>query len=166
MVANSTTCTKRAKRFSRVENVEWVDRYMKESRKVYGCLARDGNAAVWCASIGGEYYCGNLPWQSCRTLVIPSTGSTGRGKDLWWSVVPPPPWPHAPPYAETHFFDITLTVRTGTLLASWLPDENRRGEAGRIGGFYAKAEHRRFRFLYNLGRKMAFRIPCHHVRLA
>ena len=30
-------------------------------------------------------------------------------------------------------FDIILIVRTGTLLASWLPDENRRGEAGRIG---------------------------------
>jgi hypothetical protein len=111
---------------------------MEESRKVYGWLVCDGNAAVWCASIGGEYDCGNLLWQSCRTLVIPSTGSPRRGKDLWGSVVPPPPWPHAPPYAETHFFDITLTVRTGTLLASWLPDENRRGEAGRTVIFMLK----------------------------
>jgi len=47
---------------------------MEESRKVYGWLVRDRNAAVRCSSIwtgtrGGENYCGNLLWQSSLTLL-------------------------------------------------------------------------------------------------
>ena len=49
---------------------------MEESRKIYGWLARDRNAAVGCSSIwtgtrGGENYCGNLLWQSSLTLLPP-----------------------------------------------------------------------------------------------
>ena len=45
---------------------------MEESRKVYGWLVRGGNAAVGCSSMWadtmrGEYYCGNLLWQSSLT---------------------------------------------------------------------------------------------------
>ena len=45
------------------------------NRKVYGWLVRDGNAAVGCSSMGadsmgGECCCGNLLWQSYRTLIF------------------------------------------------------------------------------------------------
>ena len=48
---------------------------MEESRKVYGWLVRDGNAAVGCSYmwtdiLRGEYYCGNLLWQSSLTLLF------------------------------------------------------------------------------------------------
>ena len=47
---------------------------MEESRKDYGWLVRGGNAAVGCSSmwtgiLRGEYYCGNLLWQSSLTLL-------------------------------------------------------------------------------------------------
>ena len=49
---------------------------MEESRKVYGWLVRGGNAEVECSSMWadtmrGEYYCGNLLWQSSLTLLFP-----------------------------------------------------------------------------------------------
>ena len=40
-------------------------------------MLRGGNAAVvgcssmWTGIMGGECYCGNLLWQSCRTLCVP-----------------------------------------------------------------------------------------------
>ena len=48
---------------------------MKESRKVYGWLARDRNAAVECSSVsaggmGGENHCCNLLWQSSLPLLF------------------------------------------------------------------------------------------------
>ena len=50
---------------------------MEESRKVYGWLVRGGNAEVVCSSMWaytmrGEYYCGNLLWQSSLTLLFTS----------------------------------------------------------------------------------------------
>ena len=49
---------------------------LEESRKVYGWLVRDENAAAGCSSMGadargGEYYCDNLQWQSCQTIYFP-----------------------------------------------------------------------------------------------
>ena len=49
------------------------------NRKVCGWLVRDGNAAVggsfmWARTMGGECYCGNLLWQSCRTIFSLMTG--------------------------------------------------------------------------------------------
>ena len=60
---------------------------MEESRKVYGWLVRDRNAAVesssmWAGARGGENYCGNLLWQSGLTLLSPNTevkGSIAEG---------------------------------------------------------------------------------------
>ena len=51
---------------------------MKESRKGYDLLVRDGNATVrcsptWTGSMGRETHCGNLLWQSCRTIYSPVT---------------------------------------------------------------------------------------------
>ena len=48
---------------------------MKESRKVYGWLARDRNAAVECSSVSagsmvGENHCCNLLWQSSLPLLF------------------------------------------------------------------------------------------------
>ena len=48
---------------------------MKESRKGHDLLLRDRNAAagcssIWADTIRGEYYCGNLRWQSCLTLLF------------------------------------------------------------------------------------------------
>ena len=45
------------------------------NRKVYGWLVRDGNVAagcssVWAKAMGGECSCGNLLWQSYRTLIF------------------------------------------------------------------------------------------------
>ena len=50
---------------------------MDESRKVYGCVVRDRIAAVgcsfmWADAMRGEYYCGNLLWQSSLTLLFRS----------------------------------------------------------------------------------------------
>ena len=58
----------------------------KLKRKVCGRLVRDGNAAVGRLSVGagimeGENYCGNLLWQSCRT-VYPSGGMRNRTRCL------------------------------------------------------------------------------------
>lgn len=44
-------------------------------RKVCGWLARGGIAVVrgssmWADTIGGEYYCGNILWQSSLTLLF------------------------------------------------------------------------------------------------
>ena len=49
---------------------------MEKSRKVYGWLVRDRNAAVgcspmWADTMGEECYCGNLLWQSSLTLLFP-----------------------------------------------------------------------------------------------
>lgn len=46
------------------------------NRKVCSWLGRGGFAAVGCSSMwadtmGGEYYCSNLLWQSSLTLMIP-----------------------------------------------------------------------------------------------
>ena len=46
---------------------------MKDSLKGCDLLVRDGDAAAACSatrigSIGGEKHCGNLLWQSCRTI--------------------------------------------------------------------------------------------------
>lgn len=46
------------------------------NRKVYGRPVCGGSAAVgcsamWADTMGGEYYCGNLLWQSCRTIYSP-----------------------------------------------------------------------------------------------
>ena len=54
---------------------------MEESRKVYGWLVRDRNAAVGCSSMwtgtrGGENYCGNLLWQS--TLLVRGEPYAGK----------------------------------------------------------------------------------------
>jgi hypothetical protein len=54
---------------------------MKENRKVYDWLVRNGNAAVGSLlmladTMGGEYYCGNLPWQSSLTLLFPDKSTT------------------------------------------------------------------------------------------
>ncbi len=51
------------------------------NRKLYGWLVREGNAAEGCSSIGadtmeGEYYRGNLLWQSCRTLAVSKLRNT------------------------------------------------------------------------------------------
>ena len=56
---------------------------MEESRKVYGWLVRDKNAAVGCSSmwadiLRGECYCGNLLWQSSLTLLFPMYGRDGK----------------------------------------------------------------------------------------
>ena len=58
---------------------------MEESRKVYGWLVRDGNAAAGCSSMwagtrGGENYCGNSLWQSGLTLLPP----TGNVDGIWY----------------------------------------------------------------------------------
>ena len=58
---------------------------MEESRKVYGWLVRDRNAAVGCSSMwtgtrGGENYCGNLLWQSGLTLLPPGSRYYEPGK--------------------------------------------------------------------------------------
>ncbi len=49
-------------------------RMMKENQKGYDLLVRGRNAAAACSatrigSIGGEKNCGNLLWQSCRTIL-------------------------------------------------------------------------------------------------
>ena len=54
MVANSAMDAKEFSRVEHVERVDWwkkVERFMEESRKVYGWLVRDGNAAVGCSSM-------------------------------------------------------------------------------------------------------------------
>ena len=58
---------------------------MEESRKVYGWLVRDRNAAVgyssiWADIMRGEYYCGNSQWQSCRTIYSPGDEEAGVRK--------------------------------------------------------------------------------------
>lgn len=55
------------------------------NRKVCGWLVRDGNAAVggsfmWARTMGGECYCGNLFWQSCRTLAVSNLRNT---ESIW-----------------------------------------------------------------------------------
>ena len=60
---------------------------MEESRKVYGWLVRDGNAAAGCSSMwtgtrGGENYCGNLLWQSGLTLLPPVITKRADFKDF------------------------------------------------------------------------------------
>ena len=59
---------------------------MEESRKVYGWLVRDRNAAVGCSSMwadtmGGECYCGNLLWQSSLTLLSPDATDSGAARN-------------------------------------------------------------------------------------
>ena len=69
---------------------------MEESRKVYGWLVRDRNAAVGCSSMwadtrGGENYCGNLLWQSSLTLLSllsPPIGWHRRGASDEMFLVP------------------------------------------------------------------------------
>ena len=51
-------------------------RKMKEIQEGYDLLVRGGNAAARCSSmwadiLRGEYYCGNLLWQSGLTLLFP-----------------------------------------------------------------------------------------------
>ena len=48
---------------------------MKEIRNVCGWLAREGNVAaecssLWAGTMEGEYYCGNILWQSSLTLLF------------------------------------------------------------------------------------------------
>lgn len=48
-------------------------------------LVRVGNAAVggssmWAEIMGEEYYCGNLLWQSCRTVLSSTAKSLMRGR--------------------------------------------------------------------------------------
>ncbi len=49
--------------------------------RVYAWMVRDGNAAVGSLpmladTMGGEYYCGNLLWQSSLTLLFPDKSKT------------------------------------------------------------------------------------------
>lgn len=65
---------------------------MEERRKVYGWLVRSGIAAVGCSSLwagtmGGEYYCGNLLWQSCRTF-YPSADYPGLFGKVYSFLIP------------------------------------------------------------------------------
>ena len=51
------------------------------NRKVYAWMVRDGNAAagsssMWVDTMGGEYYCGNLLWQSSLTLLFSNKSKT------------------------------------------------------------------------------------------
>ena len=61
---------------------------MEESRKVYGWLVRGGNAEVECSSMWadtmrGEYYCGNLLWQSSLTLLfLPHDANAGAWNEI------------------------------------------------------------------------------------
>ena len=58
-------------------------RKMKEIQEGYDLLVRGGNAVARCSSmwadiLRGEYYCGNLLWQSGLTLLFSNYVSTAR----------------------------------------------------------------------------------------
>ena len=49
-------------------------------RLVCGEDAAAGCSPMWADTMGGEYYCGNLLWQSCRTVLSSTAKSLMRGR--------------------------------------------------------------------------------------
>ena len=62
-------------------------RKMKEIQEGYDLLVRGGNAVARCSSmwadiLRGEYYCGNLLWQSGLTLLFPGIEQVSGKKTM------------------------------------------------------------------------------------
>lgn len=49
-----------------------------------GADGAGGYSSMWTGTVSGEYYCGNLHWQSCRTIYPPQRST--RPFARYWKV--------------------------------------------------------------------------------